>query len=128
MVASKSTIVPAAQKLTHQEACRLANLAAAAQARSIILDLTRTSEATTAAFARLVLLRRELLKTGRDLRLAGLHDRPARLFEVHRLDGVLPRIGDAPSTSQSRSDVRITITKALHLPTHGAPTASLAAQ
>lgn len=128
MVASKSTIVPAAQKLTHQEACRLANIAAAAQARSIILDLTRTSDASTAAFARLVLLRRELLKSGRDLRLAGLHDRPARLFEVHRLGGVLPRISDAPATAASRPDLRITISDSLHLPTHGAPSAALAAQ
>lgn len=105
MVASKSVIVPAATRLTHDEACRLCELAHASGAQSIVLDLSRSQEASTSAFARLVLLRRELLKTGRDLRIAALHGRPAKLFEVHRLDGVLPRISElapAPPASEPR--------------------------
>lgn len=94
MVASKSMIFSATIRLTHEEACRLSDRAVASGARSIIIDLSRVVDATTAAFARFVLLRRELLRVGRDVRLAGLHDQPAKLFEVHRLESVLPSIGD----------------------------------
>lgn len=99
MVASKSMVFSATIRLTHEEACRLSDRAVASGARSIIIDLSRVVDATTAAFARLVLLRRELLRVGRDVRLAGLHDQPAKLFEVHRLEGVLPSIGDLPSSA-----------------------------
>ena len=90
MVASRSEIFTAAADLTHQEAARLAGLALGGSAHTVILDLSRCFHACTAAFARLVILRRDLLKRGRDLRIAGLHRRPAQLFEVHRLQGVLP--------------------------------------
>ncbi len=56
----------------------------------VIVDLTAAHDATTSAFARLVLLRRHLLHAGRDLRLTGLSDRAARLYEVSRLSSVLP--------------------------------------
>ena len=93
MVASQSTILPAASVLSHAEASRLADLAIGSTTNPVIvLDLSRCEEARTAAFARLVLLRRSLREQGRDLRLAGLHDQPARLFEVHRLEGILPTI------------------------------------
>ena len=58
--------------------------------RTIVFDMSRVSDATTSAFARLVLLRKELLREGRDLRISGLHDRAARLYEISRLDKVLP--------------------------------------
>ena len=58
--------------------------------RTIVVDLSHARDATTSAFARLVLLRRYLLRTGRDLRLTGLSHRAARLYEVSRLDRVLP--------------------------------------
>lgn len=103
MVASKSIILPGTVRLTHDEACRLSDRAVASGAQSIILDLSRANNATTAAFARLVLLRRELLRRGRDVRLTGLHDQPAKLFEVHRLDSVLPRISELPSTTAAPS-------------------------
>jgi len=96
MVASKSLILPAADRLTHDEACRLAICAAQSPAQTIIIDMSRSQDASTAAFARLVLLRRELLQSGRDVRLAGLHSRAARLFEVHRLDSILPRLTELP--------------------------------
>jgi anti-anti-sigma regulatory factor len=93
MVASQSTILPAAAFLSHAEAARLASLATRLSENPVVLlDLSRCERASTAAFARLVLLRRALMANGRDLRLAGLHDQPARLFEVHRLDGVLPTL------------------------------------
>lgn len=81
-------------RFAHAEAMRVSQtaLAAARRARLIVIDMSRVDEATTSAFARLVLLRRELLRLGRDLRIAGLRDRAARLFEISRLDSVLPRL------------------------------------
>jgi anti-anti-sigma factor len=58
--------------------------------KTIIIDLTQVRDATTAAFAQLVLLRRSLLRSGRDLRLMGLRERAARVYEVNRLAEVLP--------------------------------------
>jgi len=101
MVASKSLVLPAADHLTHDEACRLAACAQRSLAQTIIIDLSQSQDASTAAFARLVLLRRELLQSGRDVRLAGLQSRAARLFEVHRLDSILPRMAELPPALMS---------------------------
>jgi anti-anti-sigma regulatory factor len=78
------------EHFTHREACRVYELALRSPASQVVLDLSRVRDATTSAFARLVLLRRRLLQVGRDLRLRGLCDRAARLYEVSRLDAVLP--------------------------------------
>ena len=92
-----SQVRPAQMKLSpqgrcfsHAEACRLFSQALSQAARRIVIDLGRVEDATTSAFAQLVLLRRSLLRSGRDLCLIGLHDRPAGIFQVNRLDGVLP--------------------------------------
>ena len=103
MIASQSIILSAGEDLSHAEACRLAGAAARGSARAVVLDVSACRAATTAAFARLVLLRRDLLKSGRDLRLAGLRGRPARLFEVHRLETVLPQLGNLPSWAAGAS-------------------------
>ena len=92
MVASKSITFRAAERLNHAEACRLAGLAARAVAKTVVIDMSASPDASTAAFARLVLLRRELLKVGRDVQITGLRERARQLFEVHRLDNVLPLI------------------------------------
>lgn len=78
--------------LSHADACRLADwaLGCAERARTVVIDLHRALDAETAAFARLVLLRRALLRRGRDLKLTGLRDRTAMLYEVNRLESVLP--------------------------------------
>lgn len=60
-------------------------------ARTVVVDLSGADEATTAAFATLVLLRRALRREGRDLRLTGLRSRTRHMYHVNRLDGVLPR-------------------------------------
>jgi ABC-type transporter Mla MlaB component len=77
---------------SHSEACRIADAAIKfAVARTVIvIDLKNVVDATTSAFARLVLLRRLLLKTGRDLRLTNLRDRAANIYHINRLAGVLP--------------------------------------
>ena len=93
MPAQVVAIVPAASPwLSHHEACRIADLAVKKnpRAKTVIIDMKNAIDATTSAFARLVLLRRYLLRTGRDLRLTGLSHRAARLYEVSRLDRVLP--------------------------------------
>jgi anti-anti-sigma regulatory factor len=84
-------IVPDAGALSHSDACRIAELAARrTDAETIVIDLDQIEEATTSAFARLVLLRRALLSAGRDLRLVNLRDRAAHLFGIARLESVLP--------------------------------------
>ena len=84
-------LVPAAKSLSHYEACRIAQLALhERRARTVIVDLKNVFDATTSAFARLVLLRRRLLQAGRDLRLINLHDRTASMYQINRLAGVLP--------------------------------------
>jgi ABC-type transporter Mla MlaB component len=58
---------------------------------TVILDMSGVEEVTTSAFARLVLLRRELRRQGRDLKLIGLRARAEKLYEINRLNQVLPR-------------------------------------
>ncbi len=84
-------IVHGAGHFSHSDACRIADLALVqGRATTVIIDLKNAADTTTSAFARLVLLRRLLLKTGRDLRLTNLRDRAASLYQVNRLGGVLP--------------------------------------
>ena len=84
-------IVHGAVQFSHSDACRIADVVLGqGRARTVVIDLKNAAEATTSAFARLVLLRRLLLKSGRDLRLINLRDRAASLYQVNRLGGVLP--------------------------------------
>ena len=59
-------------------------------AKTVVIDLSRSSDASTAAFAALVVLRKKLLRDGRDLRVSGLRDRAENVFNVNRLQTVLP--------------------------------------
>ena len=88
----KVSIVPVTSGwFSHTEACRIADAVLKLAAdRTIVIDLKNVVDATTSALARLVLLRRLLLKTGRDLRLINLRERAASLYQVNRLAGVLP--------------------------------------
>jgi|SRR5436853_637632 ABC-type transporter Mla MlaB component len=91
--AIETVIVHEKAVFSHDDACRLARLILEGHgAGRIVLDLGRADEATTSAFARLVLLQRLLRRLGRDLRLTNLRDQAAGLYEVHRLQGVLPRL------------------------------------
>lgn len=62
-----------------------------ANARLIVIDLSRAEDATLPAFAALIALRRRLLRDGRDLRLAGLRDRTHVVYQVNRLETILPK-------------------------------------
>jgi anti-anti-sigma regulatory factor len=76
----------------HREACHIFDRAVhSTDPKTVVIDMSGVADATTSAFARLVLLRRELRRHGRDLRLTGLRDRAAKLYEISRLETVLPK-------------------------------------
>ena len=64
----------------------------AGPAPTVLLDLRWTTETTTAALARLILLRARLLRAGRDLMIVGLRGRAEALYEITRLTRILPRV------------------------------------
>ena len=91
MATQEIAIIVKRDSFSFRDACGIADLAMKYRvARTIVIDLKSARDATTAAFAQLVLLRRALLKTGRDLRLVNLTDRAAHLFGINRLADVLP--------------------------------------
>ena len=90
-MAGTTSIIARVKELSHQAVEELCSLVHAHQfGQTVVLDLKDTEDASTAAFARLVLLRRDLLKDGRDLRLRGLRDRAASIYRISRLSAVLP--------------------------------------
>ncbi len=90
-MAGTTSIIAQVKELSHQAADELCSrVLGGVPTRTVVLDLNQAVDATTAAFARLVLLRRDLLKDGRDLRLCGLKARTAQIWRVNRLSGVLP--------------------------------------
>jgi ABC-type transporter Mla MlaB component len=93
MVASNCmTIRPAIRFLSHKDALSIADHARSArQDGLVVLDLSDTSETTTAALACLIVLRQKLLRSGRDLRLTGLSGRAESLYQICRLKDLLPR-------------------------------------
>ncbi|MDB5293237.1 MAG: hypothetical protein JWL69_4478 [Phycisphaerales bacterium] len=92
MIVTPFPIVPLGRRFSHEEACLVSKMALRqSNARTVVIDLKYATEATTSAFARLVLLRRILRAAGRDLRLVNLRARAAKLYEVNKLDEVLPR-------------------------------------
>jgi hypothetical protein len=90
MVATTS-IVAGSKRFSHKDAHEVSQLALRNDlGHTVVVHLNEVEDATTAAFAELVLLRRALLSQGRDLRLAGLRKRAACIYEVNRLGSVLP--------------------------------------
>jgi anti-anti-sigma regulatory factor len=84
-------VVPKCPRFSHEHADAISRWALGrGSARTVVIDLSYATDATTAAFATLVLLRRRLLRDGRDLRVEGLRDRAQHVFNVNRLHAVLP--------------------------------------
>jgi hypothetical protein len=81
--------------LGYADACRVARRASAQRSDMVHLCLRGTTHTTTAALARLILLRRDLLASGRDLRIIGLTGRAKALYEVNRLGSLLPLLPHA---------------------------------
>jgi len=86
------TIKHSPSTFSYKDACELAGLIArGGEPRMVVVDLERTSQTTTAALARLIVLRRNLMETGRDLRVLGLRGRASGLYEINRMGNLLPR-------------------------------------
>ena len=87
------SIVPEADEFSHEVAMSVYRQALQeAGTKQVVIDLHYATEATTSGFARLVLLRKTLRAEGRDLVLANLRDRVALLYQINRLDDVLPKL------------------------------------
>ena len=93
MVASSQMILThQAGRFSYADACRFAELLRATQRpRIAFIDLAQTTETSTAALAKLIALRRFLLKTGRDLRICGLRGRAEAMYQIYRLSKLLPQ-------------------------------------
>ena len=90
LAANIITLVNHAEQFSHEEACRICQEAMGQPSQLVVVDLKCAAAASTAAFARLILLRRALLQAGRDLCVCGLHDAVSGLYQINRLQGVLP--------------------------------------
>ena len=91
MVAEKNmTIKHQGSRFSYYDAGRIAEHAlVGGPVRTVLIDLKQTDETTTAALARLIVLRRHLLKSGRDLCILGLSGRAKILYELCRLTNLL---------------------------------------
>ena len=86
------TVRHSAERLSYEDACRIAARVGARRGVGVVrLALEGTSRTTTAALCRLVVLRRELLRRGGDLRIAGLQGQANGVYEVCRMSRLLPR-------------------------------------
>ncbi len=77
--------------LDYPQVCILAGRLQSGPAPAVFtLDLACSTDATTAAFARLVLLRRHLLERGSDIHLRNLSGRANLLYLFNRMQELLP--------------------------------------
>ncbi len=89
---SHLTIAHERDSLSYEDACEIAVRAVAAgRCERTRVELRHVTETSTAALARLILLRRKLLQSGHDLRIVGLRGRAKALYEVSRMGRLLPR-------------------------------------
>ena len=54
----------------------------------VILDLSKVEMMTTAAFAYLIIMKRDLMQARGNLHIQGLHDQPEALCEILKLCGL----------------------------------------
>jgi len=92
VVGKNMTIKHQGNRLSYHDAARIAEHAlTGGPVRTVLIDLEQTHETTTAALARLVVLRRHLLNSGRDLCILGLRGRAKVLYELCHLTNLLPQ-------------------------------------
>jgi hypothetical protein len=90
-------------RLLYDDACRIAEEAAAEDhGAAICIGLEHVTEASLAAFAKLILLRRELIDSGRDLWIVGLRGQAEAIYETNRLTRLLPREPASPQAVAGR--------------------------
>ena len=93
VAANVATIRHEAKSLSCGDVARLAEqVHDERSAEMILLDLRSTSETSTAALAKLILLRRSLIKAGRDLRVTDMAGGADALYKICRLAGLLPHL------------------------------------
>jgi ABC-type transporter Mla MlaB component len=90
------TIRHEASSLSYRDVVRIASQIrrCGESSGTVIVDLTNTSETSTAALAKLILVRRYLMRSGRDLCVSGLAGQPGAMYRVYRLTNLLPHIRD----------------------------------
>ena len=78
-------------KLNHAEACKVAkSVLESPRSTNVIIDLSGTNDITTAAFAKFVLLQKQLSAIECNLILSGLSGRVAAMYRVCKLERILP--------------------------------------
>jgi ABC-type transporter Mla MlaB component len=106
---NRLTIRHETSRFSYLDACRAAERVHSAPAATVLVDLAGISRTTTGALARLVVLRRQLLDSGRDLRVLGLQGQPRALCEFLKLtrllcEGALSRTRSA--TRRTKASLR----------------------
>jgi anti-anti-sigma regulatory factor len=77
--------------LSYADVCRLAADMERQHGTVLVVRCVGTAATSTAALARLCLLRRKLLREGRELFIDGLQGRARSLYEICRLQRLLPQ-------------------------------------
>jgi hypothetical protein len=91
MVASQTTISCDCDRLSYDRACDVAKQALVVGGNDTVhIRLHHVVETTTPALARLIALRCNLLRSGRDLRITGLHGQAEDLYRFNRMADLLP--------------------------------------
>lgn len=86
------TLTPVTGRFSYADACEISErITAHDQPVIVFIDFQNIAETSTDAWARLVLLRRDLLRSGRDLRIVGLRGRAEALYELNGMARLLPR-------------------------------------
>lgn len=97
---NRVTIRCGARYFSYRDACRMAQEAEQATGPGpICLCLENASDTSTAALARLVSLRRKLLRAGRDICIRGLRGRADARYQVCRMSALLPRKAASAATA-----------------------------
>jgi len=105
VAANHTTIRHEGSRFSYADACQMAARVLAGLTSEItFLQLESVARTSTAALARLILLRRDLLKRGRDLRITGLRGRAKGLYELNRMARLLPR-GECPRAGDTRAPI-----------------------
>ena len=101
------TITYRGRQFLYDDACKIAERAKATTDNKITcIKLEGVTDTTTAALARLILLRRDLLESGRDLRIVGLSGHARVLYEISKLETVLPQRSSKTRAAPGRSHWR----------------------
>lgn len=93
MIVDKDITITYRGKLfSYDDACEIAEKARTANGNKITcIKFEGVTDTTTSALARLILLRRNLLESGRDLQIVGLSGHARALYEIDELELVLPQ-------------------------------------